>query len=788
MAEVKLDPARLEIFFNKIDQSLNESQEVVRYLSASPIVREAGEALEALYLPDGKAVDIACGILMHFMNVTRGIRYMLANDYAAGDIGIYEGDQFVNNDAYIGGMHCPDTCLIEPLFYEGELLGWVAAITHTSETGGIEPMGMCPSATEAWHDGMIVPLVKLVERGALRRDVMGILLRGTRDPSTYELDMKARMAGNERAKRKLIEVVNEFGADFFKAACRRFVEQGRELFRAKMQELRPGIYSSRAYCDTLGAGNEKLAVIQTDLEITEDGRLTVRCPVISPQQPCFNNAYLPAVEATLMYVLLTALLWDARWNSGPEALITLDIPPGSRLNADPSQSVGYATVGIGLTFSTTLTVALSRAFYAAGKLEETQAGGPGSVNLLLMGGVNEQGKQCGSLMVSLPHCFGSGGRFSGDGFPNYALYNPWNQIPDFEGEEVKVPAIHLAFGFLPGSAGVGKYRSSYVVHDIVSIHRSPMMVITTNGTGGRISPGQGIFGGYPGPKTRVTVVTNSDLYERIKRGEAIPQDPSDVDAIKNVNGDFAEYGASVGAIRAKSGDIVDLFSSGASGGYGDPLDRAPELVLEDYLEGLIGVEDARRQYCVAINSQTGEINYAETEKLREDRRKERLHQGVLGGKFVRALVERRNQRQFPAVVLEFFDELLNFSPTFKEQVATEEQLAKKTWEPLGKVDVSQELFDLSPSLKVVEERAGRKVIICSKCGFAYCDAKEDYKLYALIYERDPEQVYSKHLAPDKEWGVYREFYCPGCGIQLEVEQCPPCMTIIPDVQLKGISY
>ncbi len=114
--DVRLDPVRYEIFFNKLDQALNESQQVVRYLSGSAIVREAGEAMESFYLPTGEGVDIAAGILMHFMNITRCIHYMADNNYGGEDIGVFEGDQFINNDAYIGGMHCPDTCLIAPFF------------------------------------------------------------------------------------------------------------------------------------------------------------------------------------------------------------------------------------------------------------------------------------------------------------------------------------------------------------------------------------------------------------------------------------------------------------------------------------------------------------------------------------------------------------------------------------------------------------------------------------------------------------------------------------------------
>ena len=154
--EVKLDPVKYEIFSNRLDQALDEAKDVVRVLSGSTIVREAGECLEAFYLPTGEAADISCGILMHFLNVTRVINYMKENKYDEPGIGVYEGDQFMNNEAYIGGMHTPDTGMVAPFFYKGEFLGYLAAISHTAEMGAIDP-GHGQRATEAWHEGIHVP-------------------------------------------------------------------------------------------------------------------------------------------------------------------------------------------------------------------------------------------------------------------------------------------------------------------------------------------------------------------------------------------------------------------------------------------------------------------------------------------------------------------------------------------------------------------------------------------------------------------------------------------------------
>ena len=784
MAEENLDRIQYEIFFNKLDQLLNESQQVVRYLSASAIVREGGEAMEAFYLPTGEAVDIAAGILMHFMNVTRTIRYMRENNWEAEDIGIYEGDQFINNDAYIGGMHCPDTCLIAPFFYHGELLGYVAAVSHTTETGGIEPGGMCPSATEAWHDGIIIPVVKIVERGKIRRDVFNMFLRGTRDPRTWELDLKARMAGNERAIRRLTELVEEFGVDFFKKATAALVEEGAARAKKHFLELKPGIYRARTYCDTLGAGKDRIAVIEVDLKVTDDGRLFISVPVVSPQQPCYNNAYFPAAEATVLYTLLTQILSDARWNSGIAHQIQIEIPPKSRLNADASQSVGYATVGIATVFCAALYLALSRAYFVSGKREEVQAGASASSNSIGVAGTDYLGRPCGGTILSTSFTHPGGGRLNADGFPNYGVYNPWNYIPDCEGEEALLPILHLFNGFLPDSAAPGKFRSAYLGAHITMIHNSDNTHNIAKGVGGKMSGSQGLYGGYAGPRSWVICIKDTDAYERIKMGLPLPQEAKVFTDIENyINGTIIEHGANMPATHLKSGDILIQIASGA-GGLGDPLERDPNLVRNDFLEGRLSLEMAQRVYGVCIDPHSGTVDKEKTEITRKEKISERLQKGVPAGKFLKELITKRERGNLPEPALIFFKETMAFSPTFRTQVEREKELATKDLTPLAQVKVKKKIMELTPYVDIVEDEEGNRVSLCNKCGFAYGKADMDYKLYTLIYERDPEEIYPPHLAPHKEWAVYREFYCPKCGTQIEAEQCPPGMTIIQEIEVR----
>ena len=311
---IKLDTARYEVFYNRMLHSVDDAKEVLRYLSGSHITREAGEVMVAFYLPTGEAVSIACGILMHLMNVTRIIRYMEVNNYAE-DIGIYDGDAFYNNDPYIGGMHVPDASLLSPVFYKEKLVGYVAAITHTTETGAIDTAGSSPRATEFCHDGIHFPVVKIIERGKPKRDVYNILVRAVRAPVGMQIDLSARIAALERAKLGIKEVIDDFGVEFFEAATRQLADDAVKETRAKFKQFRPGIYRHRCYCDTAGVVvGDKLAIIEVQLEFTEEGELFVKVPVTSPQARCFNNCYTPAIEATVFYTLLVHVLYDTRWN------------------------------------------------------------------------------------------------------------------------------------------------------------------------------------------------------------------------------------------------------------------------------------------------------------------------------------------------------------------------------------------------------------------------------------------------------------------------------------------
>src|SRR5690625_2405502 len=130
------DPLRYESLHTKLRSIAVEAREMARRISASPGVREVGEMVVALYTPEGDAISLSTGIMVHVHTMSRFIKWMIQNGYEE-DPGIRPGDIFANNDAFIGTVHVPDVIDVMPIYYEGELVGWVGAVAHELEVGGI---------------------------------------------------------------------------------------------------------------------------------------------------------------------------------------------------------------------------------------------------------------------------------------------------------------------------------------------------------------------------------------------------------------------------------------------------------------------------------------------------------------------------------------------------------------------------------------------------------------------------------------------------------------------------
>lgn len=78
---------------------------------------------------------------------------------------------------------------------------------------------------------------------------------------------------------------------------------------------------------------------------------------------------------------------------------------------------------------------------------------------------------------------------------------------------------------------------------------------------------------------------------------------------------------------------------------------------------------------------------------------------------------------------------------------------------------------------------------CHECGHDFGDLRGNYKRGLLVAERDPREIHEPVLdgeytfAPKSDWIRIIEFYCPGCGRQVETEYLPPGHPLTQDIEL-----
>ena len=673
MSNTQLDPTKYEVLYNRLEQALIEAKEVIKQLSASVIVRDAGEVCQGFLLPNGDSVLLATGLLNHLFTIARCVKFMNENNYRE-EIGINDGDQFINNDAHIGGMHMPDFEVMAPVYYKGELVGWTGNFTHVGEVGAIEPGGMCSAARETYHEGIKMPCVKIVDQYRIKTDLFRMMRLAVRNPKPIDIDTRAKISGNERARQKIVEIIEEFGVDFFKAATQEYVKDAEKEAETLVKQFRPGIYRSRCFTDTTGL-EQKLDSIEMEVEVTEDGMLKISAPVAPRQRVGMNNNSFPASEGVLFGILLNFVFHRSRWNGGTGKRVELSLPSGSALNAERNAAIAYGCVGIGAQLMISVNDVFSKIFFVSKKPEEIMAPCGNVMSCHYFGAIDQFGRLGGAMAMD---CFVApgGARFDRDGLESGAFeYNPWSEVPDIEAEEMDGPVMYLGRGYIPDSSGYGKFRGGSCPAAVIMVHNAKFMQQGSFGSGNKVAGIQGLWGGYPTPGTTTRRLLNSDFYERAN-GKMIPHTIQDLDDGTLISGELMKLEPTVPTRIMANGDIYAHNQWGGAG-LGDPIERDPALVLKDVLDSFVSIEKAKQMYCVSIETAPLRVNEAETKALRDGKRRERIAKGIPAKKFVKTMVKRRQERDLPGVVLNYLDEMSGFSEDFKSQLKFEETIAQE---------------------------------------------------------------------------------------------------------------
>jgi len=366
-----LDSIELSIFASRIEAVCDEMGAVLKRVAFSPNIKDRLDFSCAVFDAQGELCAQAAHIPVHL-----GSMAFAAKDIVS-QMDWQPGDMVVLNDPYLGGTHLPDITLIAPVFFQQQLMGFVANRAHHADIGASSP-GSMPISSHLDEEGLLIPPTYLLKEDMEVEDVMSTILASLQNPAESHGDFSAQISANRRGLKRLHELLEIMGVDNYQQALIALNDYAEKIAGNAMQEIEPGFYEFIDVMDDDGQGNENIK-IKVSINII-DNKAHVDFSGTDSQVKGNINCPLSVVAAAVYYVFRCFLPENTPACAGTFRRISLSAPKGSLLNA-----IRPAAVTAGNVETSTRIVDVVMGAMAKAIPEKISAASHGSMNNLAMG-------------------------------------------------------------------------------------------------------------------------------------------------------------------------------------------------------------------------------------------------------------------------------------------------------------------------------------------------------------------------------------------------------------------
>ena len=566
-----IDPITFEVVRNGLDLLVDEMALTVMRTAHSGVVKDAMDYSTAFCDKHGQVIAQGLTIVLHLGSFPDAVASVLTK-YAGN---IAPGDMFILNDPYgSGGIHLPDIYVIKPLFADGELQGFSGVVAHHTDVGGIVPGSNSTDSTEIYQEGLRIPTLKLFDRGAANEALFALIEKNVRVPDKVLGDLRAQIAAANIGERQYLALYNRYGADDLRRYMDALLDYTEDLARQEIRDLPDGTYEFTGHIDADNIDDGPV-VIQVALTIDGD-RVTADLEGSTPQVKAGINSPLPFTKAAVYGAIRLIMDPNIPNSAGYTRLIDVKAPEASVVNPRLPAACGAR----GITGFRVMDAALGA--LAQGVPDRVPADGDGGNTNISIGGYDADLRAF--TFIDL-FAGARGARPSGDGPEGVA--HPAANISNTPVEiaEVELPVRIEEYGILQDTGGAGKYRGALAqVRSIRCLADEALMQIRSDK---RRFPPFGLQGGRRGAPSWNTMLSGDDQV-------TIP---------------------TMGTAPMRKGDVIrHLTASG--GGWGDPLERDPELVLADVMSEKVSPAHALEAYGVVIDPKSLRLDREATRRRR----------------------------------------------------------------------------------------------------------------------------------------------------------------------------
>ena len=581
MANRELDPITLQVISGALDTIAEEMGHVLYRMSFSSIIRESQDLGAGLFdteyntLCESESTPLHIGSLPGYLE---GIEKVVKGNWAEGDI-------VIHNHPYYGSSHSPDIAVVIPIFYKGELVGYSANTAHHLDIGAATP-GLIIDIPDVYAEGMLFAGTKLYEAGQ-RNEAMWDYIRNNSRASRQLLDdLDAQIASARLGVRRFIELMDRFGYDEVIAATRQLMDYTERVLRQRIAAIPDGEYRAEGFLDDDGRNRDVRLPIKVCVRIKGDG-IEVDLTGSSDQVETGFNVPFEGSTKVACFCAIRSLLLDAETseikvpsNQGSFRPISVIAPEGSIFNPrfPAAAEARFSQINrvIDLIYK-----ALSPVLP-----DEIIAGSSATLSFAAYSGI----RPSGDYWVFLEVNEGSyGGRPASDGPDSIDSLMANTRNNPLEDLAMHLPIVcdryELRDDIMPAP---GRFRGGL---GVVKKQRMLKEGFITHEADRHEDVPWGVFGGWDGAGGRLDIYNDA----RPEDGRAMP--------------------AKFSGLRVEAGDVMAFYGP-SGGGYGDPLDRPAEKVLEDVLDGFYTSEAARSTFGVVVDLEAETVDEAATEAAR----------------------------------------------------------------------------------------------------------------------------------------------------------------------------
>jgi|SRR5579884_2207045 len=557
-----IDPTTLAVLRRSLISLVDVMGVTLAKVAYSPVISEGLDFAGALFDRDGQLV--ACGDrdLTGLLGTLEPTLELIAETFGSGDIN--EGDIIICNSPHEAGNHLNDVRMVKPIFHDQELIAYVANVGHWTDIGGSVPGSINPLARDAFSEGLRITPVKIVDRGDYRRDVASMILANVRLPYEANGDIWAQMKSLDAGEARLLQLVERHGTNNILTVFGLMQDHAEAILFEELGVMRDGTAEFTDYMDEDPLDPERRPV-KIHLKLTKEGESLTFDFSGSDPQPKAGVGSTRSLTQSGVYVGFLNLFHNIPFNHGFIRNVEIVTVPGSAVHVSfPNPVSGCAAGG----FEKIIACVLG----CIGQLAPTkQVGATYNLINVTLGGTDSRFGRPYVMYMWNEGGFGGGPDRDGGDAPTMAMYATGSQNQPIEVHERFFPVRYTELEIAQDSGGPGRWRGcpgirhSYRVLDdgaVIGVFGDRKRFKPWGVADGGLGSGQNVF---------------------VNRGQ-----PGE-----------RELGMSASDAPVAKGDIVEVWSSGG-GGYGNPRERDPQLVLRDVTLGFVSPEAARDVYGVSV--------------------------------------------------------------------------------------------------------------------------------------------------------------------------------------------